>query len=326
MFREQYLQEQLAELQEDYKVCNKQVKALKKSLRIDDLTPKQNIKLQRQIEDAKAQRKKLAQQIDKLNKSVGSEQLYKVLQKLGYKDQVGLFIKLVKTQPVSAFLIHGASEYGQEWLLNRLVEQYVPHIINGKLVKIDLGRKGRSTDVSALWREIRDRFNLHGKDISKLDIAKQICQCWQTQNVLFVFHNVNIMPKAYVQKLILEFWQPLTKQARNYDISKFQLLMLLVDYEGSIGSLDNLFSDQINPAKSDPVKPPEINKFDKATLLDWLQTEFVELPIKLKEQNPDDTVRAILEESKGIPEYVLTGIFDRCGFNYYEEIDRQWKL
>ena len=38
---------------------NEEVKALKKSLRIDDLTPKQRIKLKRQIQEAETQRENL---------------------------------------------------------------------------------------------------------------------------------------------------------------------------------------------------------------------------------------------------------------------------
>ncbi|NER46702.1 MAG: hypothetical protein F6J92_08410 [Symploca sp. SIO1A3] len=336
MFREQHLQEKLAELQEDYKFHNKRVKSLKKSLRIDDFTPQKEIKLKMQIEEAKTQREEAAQQIEELNKQIeglnkiiGSEQLYRVLLKLGYNDQVGLFLKLVNNQSVSAFLIHGASEYGQDWLLNRLVGEYVPHIISGKKVNINLERKVRSTDVSALWRELGGRFNLCVKDIEDKtiqEIADRVYRCWQTQNVLFVFHNVECMPQVYLEELIIEFWKPLTEKARNSSASKFQLLMFLVDYKGSVGSLDTLFSDQINSTKPYPIKPPEISKFDKETLSIWLQMNFVELPIKLKEQNPEDTAIAILEESKGIPEPVMTEIFNRCGFNYYEETDRQWKL
>ena len=54
--------------------------------------------------------------------------------------------------------------------------------------------------------------------------------------------------------------------------------------------------------------------------------EFEELPIKLT-HNLDDTVQDILAESdQGIPEYVLEGIFERCGYNYYDEVERLWKL
>ncbi|NEQ67769.1 MAG: CHAT domain-containing protein [Symploca sp. SIO2D2] len=52
-------EEQLAELREEYDAVNEEVKALKKSLRIDDLTPKQRIKLKKQIQEAETERENL---------------------------------------------------------------------------------------------------------------------------------------------------------------------------------------------------------------------------------------------------------------------------
>ncbi|NES00203.1 MAG: hypothetical protein F6J86_41485 [Symploca sp. SIO1B1] len=326
MSHELYKQEQLAELKEEYDAWREQIQELNKSLRVDDLAPRQRMLVKRQIKEAEAEFQEIRQQIELLAKNtVSSEQLYKLLLKLGYKRQVRLFRQLVKAQSVSAFLIHGSPEHGQRWLLNRLVGQYVPHSISGKVVKIDLGRKVRRTNVSALWRQLGSYFNLCSRGISPSEIAERVYRCWQTQNVLFVFHDVDCMPPAYLQELIQNFWQPLTKKARNYGTSDFQLLMFLVDYEGTVGNLDALFSEKINPTKLYPVKPPKINQFTEESLLDWMETEFEQLPIELT-HDLDDTVRAILEESEGIPEYVLTEIFDRCGFNYYEEVDRQWKL
>ncbi|NET61081.1 MAG: hypothetical protein F6K47_34635 [Symploca sp. SIO2E6] len=135
--------------------------------------------------------------------------------------------------------------------------------------------------MSALWWELGVRFNLCSKDISPAEIAEQVYRCWQTQNVLFVFHNVDCMPQAYLQELIQNFWQLLTKKAKNYGTSNFQLLMFLVDYEGKVGNLDALFSDKINPTKPAPVKPPKINQFTEDLLWNWMVKEFHELPIKL---------------------------------------------
>ncbi|NES21587.1 MAG: CHAT domain-containing protein [Symploca sp. SIO3E6] len=53
------MEEELAELREEYEAWNEEVKALKKSLRIDDLTPKERIKLKRQIQEAETQRRNL---------------------------------------------------------------------------------------------------------------------------------------------------------------------------------------------------------------------------------------------------------------------------
>jgi hypothetical protein len=328
MFRKRYWQERLDELKENFNFRQEEVQELKKSLQIEDWTPKQRLRLKRQIQDAERELQEVAQEIAALEKSANSEQLYKVLLRLGYQRQARLFIRLVQAQSVSSFLIHGSPEYGQRWLLNRLVGQYVPDSINGKVVKVDLARKGRQSNINALWRELGDHFYLGGKQVSPGEIASRVYQCWQSQNVLFVFHNVDYMPQPYLEQLVRDFWQPLAKRARQAGTgtSEFQLLMFLVDYEGSVGNLDALFSDNIDPAKPHPVKPPKINQFTERDLLDWISVcEFAELPIELT-HDVDDTVRAILDESDGIPEDVLRGIFRRCGYSYQEEVEQKWRL
>ncbi|NES21588.1 MAG: DUF342 domain-containing protein, partial [Symploca sp. SIO3E6] len=199
MFRELYKQEKLAELQEEWDAWREEIQELKKSLQIDDLAPKQRIRVKGQIKAAEAELQEISQQIEVLDKNVSSEQLYKLLLRLGYKRQVRLFRQLVEAQSISAFLIHGSPEHGQRWLLNRLVGQYVPQSISGKVVKIDLSRKVRRTNVSALWRQLGSYFNLTGRGISPSEIAERVYRCWQTQNVLFVFHDVDCMPPAYLQ-------------------------------------------------------------------------------------------------------------------------------
>ena len=49
MSREPYRQEQLAELQEEYNAWREEIQELKKSLRINDLAPKQRMLVKRQI-------------------------------------------------------------------------------------------------------------------------------------------------------------------------------------------------------------------------------------------------------------------------------------
>ena len=54
--------------------------------------------------------------------------------------------------------------------------------------------------------------------------------------------------------------------------------------------------------------------------------QFNELPIELT-HHLDETAYSILKDSgDGIPEYVLAGIFERCGYDYYDEVKRLWKL
>ncbi len=271
----------------------------------------------------------MQQELERLDKTCNSEQLYRTLLKLGYDKQVRLFVRLIQAQSVAAFLIHGSYKYGQRWLLNRLVDQYLPSCITARKIKIELGRLIGGTDVTALWQELGDHLGQRGEQPSPLEIAEGVYRWWQTENVLLIFHDVNLMPKEYLETLIGEFWKPLVNKARKADSSekKYKLLMFLVDYDGSVGNLDRLFSEKVDSNKPDaPVRSPTISKFTEENVSERMLHEFNELPWELT-HNVDDTVRAILSESdKGIPENVLQGIFERCGYNYYDEVERLWKL
>ncbi|MDY7012514.1 MAG: hypothetical protein SVX43_02740 [Cyanobacteriota bacterium] len=328
---EPHIRSQYTELQKQYNDLAAEIDYLCDVEKTENLSRRERYNLRKQIESLEEQQDRVNQQLIALDKVSKSEQLYRNLLKLGYQKQVRLFLQLIQTQSVAAFLIHGSShKYGQRWLLNRLVDRYVPHSMTGRKVKVELSRTLPRSDVKALWRELGDRYlGLRSQKPSPSEIAEGIYRWWQTENVLLVFHDINLMPKDYVETLIRDFWNPLAHKARNASSggSREKLLMFLVDYDGSVGNLAPLFSEKVNPNQpAIPVRPPTISKFDEEVLADWIANEFEELPIVLK-HNFDDTVREILSESEeGIPEYVLAGIFKRCGYDYYQEVERLWKL
>ncbi|AOX01153.1 hypothetical protein BJP34_18415 [Moorena producens PAL-8-15-08-1] len=267
--------------------------------------------------------------LDGIWRVLDGDQLYKVLVKLGYEEQERLFFRLIRTQSVAAFLIHGYPDYGQRWLLNRLVEKHLPNTITGKVIKVNLARKARRTDIKTLWRELGNQVGLWGKGVSVNAITERVYRYWQTQNVLLVFHDVHVMPEAYLDQLIREFWTPLATNARQVtpSASRFKLLMFLVDYEGTVGNLDAIFSDKIDRTQPQmPVKSPKINQFDEDELIDWMMRESEELPIEFTHE-VDETVKVVLENSdNGIPEYVLAEICDRCGVDWFNDVKQRWRL
>jgi hypothetical protein len=325
----QYLQDRYTELQRQYNLLTEELEDLYQSKRTDDLSPGGKFKLKQQIKEVEAERETITQKLTELDQKTRSEQLYRTMLKLGYQRQVELFIKLVQAQSVAAFLIHGSPQHGQRWLLNRLVTDYIPNSLTGKKLQIDLIRRGRQIDISTLWRELGSKVMRKGWLLSPSQIVERVYQWRKTQNVLLVFHDVDFIPEDCLRILLCDFWKPLVHQAQQTSSlqSKYKLLMFLVDYEGNVGSLETLFTETIDPNQPDnPLKSPKINRFSKKELTDWIIKDFGELPIELTYKY-EDTVQVILEESnQGIPDYVLQGIFERCGFNYHEEIKNLWKV
>ncbi|MDJ0593458.1 MAG: hypothetical protein QNJ72_26310 [Pleurocapsa sp. MO_226.B13] len=330
MLLDEHLKRRYSELQQKYNALSNEIEYLSQAERTSNLRPKEIWQLQQQIKEAQQERERINQELKELDKTSNSEQLYRMLLKLGYERQVRLFLRLIQAQSVAAFLIHGSLRYGQRWLLNRLVEQYVPHNTNYKKIRIELSRTVRRIDVQTLWRELGNK--VLGKRYpppSPLEIAEGVYRLWQTENVLLVFHDVNFIPQDYLEQLIKEFWQPLAQKVRQAGLraSKYKLLIFFIDYDGSVGNLDRLFVDRVNSNQADaPVRSPNISKFTEENVTDWMLHEFNELPYELT-HNVDDTVSSILSQSDdGIPEDVLQGIFERCGYNYYDEVERLWKL
>ncbi|MCA1994010.1 MAG: hypothetical protein LDL41_18485 [Coleofasciculus sp. S288] len=334
---DQHLQRKRDELQEQYEFLCEKIQSLNKSKIIEDLSPGERFRLKKQIEEEEANREKVEQQLDKvkkqleeLDKTASSESLYRTLIKLGYRQQVRVFRQLIEAESVACFLIHGSPEYGQRWLLNRLVVQYVPYCMTGKVVKVDLGRRVRRSDVSALWRELGGRVGLRERQPSPSDIAERVYQWWRTQNVLLVFHDADCMPEPALCELLHNFWLPLANKARNSlsQASKFKLLMFLVDYEGCVGDWTTPFAEKLDSTREPhtPIRTPRITEFSNNELMNWIEDEYDKLPFELTHK-VDSTVQTILDNSdNGIPERALYEICDRCSCNWYEESEKWLKL
>jgi hypothetical protein len=320
-----------SELQKEYDFLTEEIQFLRKSNRTEDLSPREKFRLQQQIEEAETERELIGQKLktQELESSIahGSHGLYRSLLRLGYRKQIRLFRQLIEAESIAAFLIHGYPDYGQCWLLNRLVVQYVPHLLNGKVIKVYASRKVRRNDVCALWREVAGRVGLKGRQYTPTEISSQICQCLQTQNVLLILHEVEKIPETTFYELVQDFWVPLVNQVRSQgcENSKFKLLLFLVDYEGCVGSWEMPFSENLssNWEPQTPVKSPFILEFSDKDLVDWIETEYDNLPPTLT-NSVDSIVQTILDNSEnGIPELVLDMLCDHCDCDWYEE-SKQW--
>ncbi|MGK7925540.1 MAG: serine protease [Spirulina sp.] len=65
-----YIQDRIEELETEYEFADEEVKALKKALKTEDLSPKQMIKVKRQIAEAEAERDEFFKQIDLLKQKL----------------------------------------------------------------------------------------------------------------------------------------------------------------------------------------------------------------------------------------------------------------
>jgi hypothetical protein len=121
-------------------------------------------------------------------------------------------------------------------------------------------------------------------DFLPKEIVKKIYRRWQTESILIVIQCIHLIPQDYLKTFIREFWYPLVDMApeveKNRDSRK--LLMFLIDYEGSIQQLEDVFSEAVDPSKPEkPLRPPAISKFTEEQIVNWIIAEYNDLPINL---------------------------------------------
>ncbi|MBD2251798.1 hypothetical protein [Nostoc parmelioides] len=328
MLPEKHLQRKREALQEQYDISSEKLLELRRNYAIEvDVSVR--FKLVKQIEQLEAELDEVAKHLDSIDKTSESERLYYALLKLGYQNQIRSFKKFIDTQSIGAFLIHGSLYYGQRWLLNRLARRHVPQNIPSKNVIVDLSRIARQSDITALWRELSSRVGL-GRQSPVSEITERVYKWWQTQNVLLVFHNVHILPEAFLQNLLQDFWLPLAVKAKNAATQdqQYKLLMFLIDYDGCVDSWNMPFVDKLLPTwKPDtPVKLPVITEFSEDELENWLWQgyETEELPSALTAEDVEQIVQIIMQNSdNGIPEPVMEEICRLSGCEWCEE-ERKW--
>src|SRR6266516_4329377 len=192
MFAVQHLQRQRTELQEEYELLSSTIRRLRDSHAVET-DPAVINKLEYQIKDYEERRDSIVPKVEELDTKIDvldrASNVYNALLKLNYRNQAELFRKLITKSQVGAFLIYGEEDYGQRWLLNRLISR-VPCTIAGKIVSINLKSIARRWALNALYRELGRQLGLDSA-LAPQNVIEQIHGWWQTQTVILIFHNLD---------------------------------------------------------------------------------------------------------------------------------------
>jgi len=243
--------------------------------------------------------------------------LFDLLLKLDFREQVRLFRQVIQRHQVAAFLVHGRPDYGQHVLVNRLL-RLSPGWQNGQRISINLASPGMGKSIHSLWRQVASKLGVSTSTAPAL-IADKVCEWWQTQDVIFVFHTVDYMPPAFLSAWIEEFWQPLV-MAAHANLHRTQrethLLMFLVDYSGCVCNWDVALAQQPDQPEYPriPLHLPPAGRFPPDVLDVWIDMAAEMLPVGL-------TAQVLLEASEnGIPQIIYHIICDHCGLSWEGEL------
>jgi hypothetical protein len=261
-------------------------------------------------------------ELDKIWACINREELYRSLINLSYKKQTRLFYELVKNHSIVALLIHGERGYGQRWLLNLLIVKHLPHITTSRVIKVDFTRTTQRFDALGLWRQLCNHIQLPTNSPIE-EIIKRVYKCCETQNTILIFHNVDWIPRESLEQIIQDFWLPLTREVKNFLLTSKnskKLLMFLIDYKDTVTSLEDFFAGEKTDSIDRAIRMPEIDKFSKEDVTDWVSNS--EIPEQIREEI-DNNIQNILHLSDGgVPELTLELICDKFTYNWYEESEK----
>ncbi len=258
------------------------------------------------------------------------DKLHQALQGLNYTDQVGLFRTFFEQYPISAYLIHGEENSGQQWLTTRLIKIIKENYKNVKKIVVDFSRKTRPTDIKGCWQELGGRVGLIN-DPSQTEIIDKVSQWCQTQTVILIFDKLNCIKEQlldeYLDKLLVELWLPLMQGVRDrISQSEYRLLMFLIDHDGSAVEKCNIvFAMEVNPDWEPhiPIKLPKIDPIEPSDLINWAKSFGDNLPLKFTNQR-EETVQKIFTNGETLlPEKALIKICAECDCDWYDR-EEQW--
>lgn len=271
------------------------------------------------------------------------ERLYTYLLSLDFQEQQNLFEQVFYTAQGGAFLIQGEKGYGQGWLLRQLLE-----IINkGRAIEpiqIPLECSSQELTLEALWYRLGKRlFGSANSGLSRdhiyqlrQTVVDEVVRQLQTQHVVLVLNDVDFTYDEFLNRLIVEFWQPLVSavQKGQGQTKRFQLLLFLIDRAGRAKNWKKVtFIEQIDQTWEPciPVKLPKIKRFTNRILLPWVE-KHVGRMVRHNVTVPShhESVQRLLKVSNdGVPGATLREIYKLCGYDEYEweeEFDRKWRL
>jgi hypothetical protein len=258
------------------------------------------------------------------------EKLHNALLNLNFAEQVTLFREFIELHSVGAWIIHGERDYGQRWLLNRLMQLItVKAKTPAKVIKIGLSDISFSKKDKAIWYEISKGFGLE-KESPQNIIIETIHQCRQTQNVILIFHRVDIMPKGWMHRLMNNFWKQLLGESYQDSKDSQKLLMFLVDEGGCVEKekewnqlsitvttvTDDSFQNHWKPHL--PIKLPLIQKISCLDLTQWKKNHINWLSLSLINRD-ESGIQSLLDECEdGLPQLVLEAICEECNHEWYD--------
>lgn len=192
-------------------------------------SPDQRFELRKRLEQIEADLKLISERIVDLDKQQIGDRIYRALQLLNYDAHLRAFAPLAAQAHAAAFLVYGPPDFGQRWLVNRLLSEYRSR---PRTFQFSLNKQIGGNDAGYIWRKLLAEFHLP-RTSTPQQIAERVCDCRKTQDVLFFFDcMLDLMHEGALTDFVREFWQPLVTATEAALPSPYRLFVFLIDRSG----------------------------------------------------------------------------------------------
>lgn len=249
-------------------------------------------------------------------KRIPVDTLQMALLSLNYREQANAFRKVIGNKVhVGAFLIHGEIDYGQSWLLHRLLSNKAIENVNKPPFKFRLTNTSAGRKLGRLWFSLGKWLDNENSQTLPEAIVEQVYRSWQKQSMIFVLSDIDGATEQYLQEFLRDFWEPLidiiNRNSQAQEPPDHYLLLFLVDNLGNVQEWNIRWEEQLDTFDV-PVKLKRLQDFTDKDVEDWIENEMDRygLPSTL-------TPQEILAQG-GVPVTVLQQIYKICGYELYE--------
>lgn len=236
---------------------------------------------------------------------------------LDYRSQTHRFDDAVDGSPARAFVIHGESQNGQRWLLNRLVYSNFGDLDPANRIVLSPPRD--DIDVQEFWDCLGDRL-LNERSAAPSKILDYLFQRWQQEDVVLVVNDADRMLTTTPCQIMQQLWQPLMQrfvEAESASKPKHKMYLFILDNLGTAESWQLKCAEDLEEDDWDaPIALPMIQAFKQRDVKTWVG-QCRGLPNLLPSpQTPEQVSERLWRKGRqGIPEPTMQAICDRISPN-----------
>lgn len=275
--------------------------------------------------------KKIDREIESLSNTliVQSKRKYcRQMLSIDYSSQASLVTNHIfrHKQRCGAFLISGPQEFGQDWVLRRILTALDDELYDRSIYEFQLDSPSTSSDPDSIWARLGEDLDVTAREENEL--TAMIMEKLECQHIFLVFCYINRLQEQQLSLLIEQFWKPLVvrfeeEQRKRPKNASTNLLAFFIDYSGNTihwkipwNTPAESREDACLQLKQYPICLEILRQFQYEHLEKWAEEDGKEI-LGSKIDEDSTIIKKILDRCEnGIPEKVARALLELHGYDY----------